>query len=136
MKKILLASHGRFASGIKSSMNILMGSSDNLTVFDAYIDETNVETVIDEFYQTVSEDDQVILMSDLYGGSVNQIMFRYLNKPNTTLVAGVNLACVLEIAATENELSKDDIKEIVANAKEAMLVVEDNDNNNEEEEFF
>ena len=71
MKKILLASHGRFASGIKSSMNILMGASDNLTVFDAYIDETNVETVIDEFYQTVSEDDQVILMSDLYGGSVN-----------------------------------------------------------------
>ena len=62
-------------------------------------------------------------------------MFRYLNKPNTTLVTGVNLACVLEIAATENELSKDDIKEIVANAKEAMLVVEDNDNN-EEEEFF
>ena len=135
MKKILLASHGRFASGIKSSMNILMGASDNLTVFDAYIDETNVETVIDEFYQTVSEDDQVILMSDLYGGSVNQIMFRYLSKPNTTLVTGVNLAWVLEIAATENELSKDDIKEIVANAKEAMLVVEDNDNN-EEEEFF
>ena len=135
MKKILLASHGRFASGIKSSMNILMGASDNLTVFDAYIDETNVETVIDEFYQTVSEDDQVILMSDLYGGSVNQIMFRYLSKPNTTLVTGVNLACVLEIAETDKELSKAEIKDIVANAKEAMLVVEDNDNN-EEEEFF
>ena len=135
MKKILLASHGRFASGIKSSMNILMGSSDNLTVFDAYIDETNVETVIDEFYQTVSEDDQVILMSDLYGGSVNQIMFRYLSKPNTTLVTGVNLACVLEIAATDKELSKAEIKDIVANAKEAMLVVEDNDNNEEEEVF-
>lgn len=135
MKKILLASHGRFASGIKSSMNILLGASDNLQVFDAYIDETNVENVIDDFYKTVNEDDQVILMSDLYGGSVNQIMFRYINRPNTTLVTGVNLACVLEIAASSNDLSKDEIKEIVANAKEAMLVVEDNVNN-EEEEFF
>lgn len=135
MKKILLASHGRFASGIKSSMNILLGASDNLQIFDAYIDETNVENVIDDFYKTVNEDDQVILMSDLYGGSVNQIMFRYINRPNTTLVTGVNLACVLEIAASSNDLSKDEIKEIVANAKEAMLVVEDNVNN-EEEEFF
>ena len=64
------------------------------------------------------------------------MMFRYLNRPNTTLVTGVNLACVLEIAGTPNDLSKDEIKNIVNNAREMMMVVEDKEEDESEEEFF
>lgn len=42
MLKIFLSSHGHFASGMKSSLDILMGASDNVTVFDAYVDQTSV----------------------------------------------------------------------------------------------
>ena len=37
----------------------------------------------------------MILLSDMYGGSVNSIMYTFLNRPNTTLIAGVNLALVI-----------------------------------------
>ena len=37
MTKIFLATHGRMASGMKSSIDLLMGSSEALTVFDAYL---------------------------------------------------------------------------------------------------
>ena len=38
MLKIFLSSHGSMASGMQSSLKILMGECENLTVFDAYLD--------------------------------------------------------------------------------------------------
>lgn len=69
MLKIFLSSHGRFASGIRSSCEILLGAQQNLTVFDAYVDNDTVQEHLDDFYKTVSAEDQVLLCSDLYGAA-------------------------------------------------------------------
>ena len=49
---------------------------------DAYVDEKSIEKVIEDFYAEVKEDDQVILLSDLYGGSVNDENIETLDKEN------------------------------------------------------
>ena len=123
MLKIFISSHGHFASGIKSSVEILMGPNPRITVFDAYIDQDSVQEHLDRFYEGVGEDDKVILLSDLYGGSVNQVMYTYLERPNTTLVAGVNLALVLELAVRE-EISDGEIRELVEQSRSMLRVVE------------
>ena len=137
MLKIFLSSHGHMASGIKSSLDILIGNTDKITVFDAYVDEKNVQDVLDNFYKTVSEDDEVLLLSDLYGGSVNQVMFTYLNRPNTRLVSGVNLALVLELAIKET-ISDSELEELVETSRMMMKIVKiealADDNNSDE--FF
>lgn len=53
MLKIFLSSHGSMASGMQSSLKILMGECENLTVFDAYLDESCVQDHLDAFYETV-----------------------------------------------------------------------------------
>lgn len=125
MVQFLLASHGKMASGMKTSLDILLGASKNVTVFDAYVDESNVENKIREFLDSVNEEDQVILLSDLFGGSVNQMMFRFLERPNTYLVAGVNLALVLELVASSFEdFTKEKLQETVEMSRQAMTLVE------------
>ncbi|MCI5772949.1 MAG: PTS sugar transporter subunit IIA [Erysipelotrichaceae bacterium] len=133
--KIFLSSHGHLASGIKSSLDILIGNSDKLTIFDAYVDETNLTEKLDEFYEKIVDDEQVILLSDLYGGSVNQQMVLYANRPNTTLIAGVNLALVLELTIAEN-LSKESIEEIVDQSRSMMRIVDISDEKSETEDDF
>ena len=123
MLRIFISSHGHFASGIKSSVEILMGPNPRITVFDAYIDQDSVQEHLDSFYETVGEDDKVILLSDLYGGSVNQVMYTYLEKPNTKLIAGVNLALVLELAVRE-EISDEEIEQLVEQSRTMLRVVE------------
>lgn len=123
MLKLFLSSHGHLASGLKSSLDILLGNSSNVYIFDAYVDEHSVQFKLDEFYRHVSEDDQVILMSDLYGGSVNHVMVTYLNHPNTTLITGVNLALVLELSIKQGTVSECEIEEIVENSRRMMKVV-------------
>ena len=123
------------ASGMKSSIEIFCGQNNNLTVFDAYVDEKNVSEQLDAFYRTVGEDDQVILLSDLYGGSVNQQMYMYLAKPNTMLVAGVNLALVLELTALDS-ITEEGLERLVEQSREALKVVKPEESKTEEEDFF
>lgn len=124
MLKIFLSSHGSMASGIKSSLGILMGDCSNLTVFDAYLDETSVQEHLDAFYQTVGPEDEVLLCSDLYGGSVNQAMFTYLDHPNTRLVAGVNMSFMMNLLSEEEGVSDERLDEIIEESREYLCRVE------------
>jgi len=135
MLRIFLASHGNFASGMKSSLDILLGKSDNVTVFDAYLDDQNVQDVMEAFYSTVNEGEQVVLLSDLYGGSVNQVMYLFLERPNTMLVAGVNLALVLELSIREF-ITEEELVEMVEQSKTMLRVVKLDDDEIERDEFF
>lgn len=136
MVKIFISSHGHFASGIKSSLDILLGSSDRVAVFDAYVDEKSVQDALNEFYKKVKKEDQVILLSDLLGGSVNSTMFLYLERPNTMLIAGANLALVLELAIREDPVSKEELQLMVENSRQVLKLIEYTTEPIIEEEFF
>ena len=135
MLRLFLSSHGHLASGMKTSLDILLGRSDSIEVFDAYIDECSVQEKLDAFYETVGEEDEVLLLSDLYGGSVNQVMATYLDRPHTRLVAGVNLACVLELSIQES-VSDEMIASIVENSRQMMQIVSLDEDVETEEDFF
>ncbi|MEG0034838.1 MAG: PTS sugar transporter subunit IIA [Bacilli bacterium] len=136
MLKIFISSHGHLASGMKSSLDILIGNSDRIHIFDAYVDEKSVQEVLDEFYKTVKEDDQIILLSDLLGGSVNSTMFLYLDRPNTTLIAGINLALVLELAVHQDNLTKEEIEKIVKDSREVLKIIENTNEPVVQDDFF
>ncbi|MDO4378147.1 MAG: PTS sugar transporter subunit IIA [Erysipelotrichia bacterium] len=134
--KILLGSHGRLASGIKTSLEILIGGTDKLTVLDAYVDDFDIDRQLSDFFSAVAEDEQVLMLSDLYGGSVNQKMYLYLNRKNTFLVAGVNLALVLEVCMRD-EIDEHDLEQIVRQAREMQRIVHyDSEPSIDEEDFF
>lgn len=141
MVKFLLASHGHFASGMKTSLDILLGNSDILTAFDAYVDENNLEDQITDFFAQTAETDQVIMLSDLLGGSVNTVMYKYLTRPNTYLIAGVNLGLVLELVAmasvNEDGFEKDYLLTTVENSRNALQLLElEEAEEAPEEDFF
>ncbi len=136
MLKLFLSSHGHMASGMKNTIEFFCGQNTNLTVFDAYVDEKNLSTQLDAFFETVKEDDQVVLLSDLYGGSVNQQMYLYLNRPNTMLVAGANLALVLELTALTS-ITEESLEKLVEQSRSLLKIVkQDNETPETEEEFF
>lgn len=138
MTKFFLSSHGHLASGLKSSLDILLGDSGCVTVFDAYVDEKSLEEELNRFYEAVTPEDQVILLSDMYGGSVNSIMYTFLDRPNTKLIAGVNLALVIGLVVSKDMLDDAMIAELIRQSQEAIRVVEleGQEQGAEDEELF
>lgn len=135
MLKIFLSSHGTLASGMKKSVEILAGVSSNLVTFDAYMDDELLEDALRNFFEETSEYDDKVLLSDLYGGSVNQKMYLYLDRPNTYLIAGVNLALVLELLLQEtvNEVY---LNELVEKSRKMLRIVHYDDEFESDEEDF
>lgn len=72
MKKILVASHGYLADGVKSSVGILTGNQDVIATVNAYVDERDYTSSIQEFIDSVDCDDDAVIFTDIYGGSVFQ----------------------------------------------------------------
>lgn len=126
MLRIFLASHGHLASGLASSCRVLRGKTENLTTYDAYIEgeDTSVKEQLEQFYQTVQPEDQVLLCSDIYGGSVNQVMFTYLVKPNTRLVTGINIQFLVSVLNTEGNLDDETLNSIIEDSRTYLKRVE------------
>jgi len=134
--KLFVSSHGHLASGLKSSMEILYGRCDNITVFDAYVDERSVKEQLEQFFETVNEGEQVLLISDLYGSSVNQAMSLFLDRPDTTLIAGANLALMIGLAGREC-ISREELNELIAQSREMLCIVDlEKKTISQEEDFF
>ena len=125
MLRVFLASHAHLASGLQSAVELLAGIGDRLFVCDAYVDggTFDVSGALNDFLADAAPDDQILLLSDLYGGSVNQAMFTYLDRPNTRLVSGVNMSFMMNVLS-EDTLSDERLDEIIEESREYLRRVE------------
>ncbi len=127
MKKILIITHGKFAEGIVSTVEIITGKQDNLYFINAYVDDQSIEKKMDNFFkENINSDDQLIIFTDLFGGSVNQTAIRYLSEQNLNIIAGFNLPLLLEVLMIdESQLTPEKLREVTNSAKEQIIYVND-----------
>ena len=76
MRKFLIATHGKFASGIKSSLDIIIGAQDNIFVLDAYTESNEpIQDQLEDILKEIRTDDELVVFTDIMGGSItNQIL--------------------------------------------------------------
>ena len=71
-KKLLIATHSVFADGIKNAMELVTGEQNSVSTLCAYTnDMTEVETPIKEIIDALCDDEELIVTTDIFGGSVN-----------------------------------------------------------------
>lgn len=105
-RRVLLASHGHLASGLKSSLQILTGDASAVTAIDAYVDETDFVPTIEEFLAASEEGDETIVFTDLLGGSVFQkVSVLLASHPGVIHVTGMNLAVVIGCLLSDEPLT-------------------------------
>lgn len=125
-RKFLIGSHGRLASGLQSSIDILSGMGQSLEIIDAYVDDSDYTSQIDDFIAGVAADEQGLIFTDLLGGSVNQKMVTAVmasGKDNIFLITNSNLATLLSVMFLnpDEALTKDKIVTVI-NESQVQLV--------------
>ncbi|HER9798962.1 TPA: PTS sugar transporter subunit IIA [Streptococcus pyogenes] len=138
-RKFLIGSHGRLASGLQSSIDILAGMGQALETIDAYVDDSDYTSQIDDFIAGVAADEQGLIFTDLLGGSVNQKMVTAVmnsGKDNIFLITNSNLATLLSLVFLKlgEALTKDEIVTVINESQVQLvdLVPE----TNSEDDFF
>ncbi len=124
--RILIASHGEFAKGIKSSLEIIMGPKENVEFINAYTTEESLEDSIKNVMDKIDlEKEKLIVFTDLMGGSVNQYFVNNYDISKFHLISGVNLPVLLELSlANEENITKEFINGVIESARQQLLYVE------------
>ena len=136
-KKILVASHGKFAGGLQSSIDILTGQGSSLQVINAYLDDSDYTDQIQAFVDGLQADDQGLVFTDLLGGSVNQrvvnVVMRSGKQEQVFIVSNVNLGTVLSLLLYPGEITPEVIDEQIQTAYPQLVRLTQTD---DEEDFF
>jgi fructoselysine and glucoselysine-specific PTS system IIA component len=121
MRHIVLASHHRFAQGLADTLDFL-GNKQPLDVICAYIDDRPLAPQVKELFSSYGNDDEVLVLTDILQGSVNQEFAPYIND-HVFLVAGVNVATALELCLTPEPLSVDEIEQVINLGRQSMCLI-------------
>lgn len=124
-RKFLIATHGTLAAGVKSSLNIIIGAMEHMLLIQAYVDEkVSVEDEIKRVLEQVGDNDELVIFSDILGGSVTNQMLQHALRPNVYIISGFNLPLVIDIILSETDRPLNEIiEESIGNAKEQMVFV-------------
>ena len=99
MRQFIVASHAHFASGIVESIGLLSGERENVHALSMYVDGNEdlvkeAAAILDGF----AADDEVVVCTDLFGGSVNNEFTKIVQtRPNTHLVTNMNLPLLIQL---------------------------------------
>ena len=128
MKYVVLVSHGTFAPGLQSVLSMLAGGEREDVLSIGLIDGMDADEFAQKFrlmIQPFGEDDEVILLGDLIGGSpltnaVNELSEAGLLK-NTIVFGGMNLGMALTAVMMKDDMETDMLKEnLLSEAKNAI----------------
>lgn len=138
-RNYLIATHGELAKGFQSSLDILAGKGNDFTVINAYMTDEDYTPVVVDFIQQVSPDEQGIVFTDLFGGSVNQkVVTEVLTAEcdNIFILSNVNLAIILSILFLPEETPL--TQEVIQNAidESQVTLVQTTQDNTDEEDIF
>lgn len=112
MIQFIVATHGKFAEGIKTSIELIIGNIDNLEILNCYMTQNfNLKEEV-EFILKKYPKEELIVLTDIFGGSVNnEFLENISNYKNLNIVSGVNLPLILTLIEKQNDY--DNIKELI-----------------------
>lgn len=124
MRHYLIMSHGKLALGLKDTIEMFVGIRDDISYVAAYVDDRKLSDIVSPIVSKLDKEDELIIITDLLGGSVNREMMKYLSRPHTHLIAGFNYGLILElIIQTAEYLTKEEIEKIIEKSRRQMAYV-------------
>ncbi|MDV7757535.1 PTS sugar transporter subunit IIA [Liquorilactobacillus mali] len=127
MRKFIIATHRSLARGLADSLEFFTKKGIDVYQINAYMGDNNFpEDKVQEIMNSFTDDDEVVILTDIVSGSVTQKMYPYINE-RTFLISGVNmpLALSLLLYPSNTFLSVNKIHKLIKQAREQIVLVND-----------
>lgn len=113
MRHYIIASHGMLSKGILDSVEMIVGQVANVACISVVPgdNEETVKTKIEELLQAKEEECEVVVLTDVFGGSVTNIFFPYIHSHKIHVITGVNLPLAFEILVSDE---KEDLEAVIS----------------------
>ena len=119
MRHFVIATHGYFADGIMDSVRMILGMPENVTSFCAYTEAWendgggNADERIIKLLDSFPPDAEIVVLTDLLGGSVCNEFVKQIDRRPFTLLCGLNLPLLLELFSRDDEPLSECLAEVL-----------------------
>lgn len=123
----ILISHGKLASGLLAAAEVILGKRNNAYAIDMYLDNQTLEEKVNNIFNSTNLTERnTIILTDIFGGSVNQKVIKIFDLNKTKVLTGMNLPLVLEIfTLSENQINDEKMRSIVTETRKQIDYVND-----------
>lgn len=117
---IIISGHGNFATGLRSSLNLIAGNTTNVEYVD-FLESDSTKTLKEKYINALnnlSNCNDILALTDLAGGSPFKTLVELKTEVEAQLevVGGTNLPMILEVSMAKNFI--DDLSMLLGTALE------------------
>lgn len=98
MIQLVVVAHGKFASGILTSLELIAGQVEKIEAVD-FIEGMSAQEVKERIKSVISSEEEVLILTDLLGGTPFKVSVELaVENPDQTIavISGLNLAMLLD----------------------------------------
>lgn len=115
MRKMLVATHGRFADGIMETFQLIMGENEAIQTLNAYTEpDFDLQKEVENTVRLLRDDEELIVVTDVLGGSVANAFSQYIASGKVYVITGLNLPLLIAVAQDLDSPVK--TEELIGNA--------------------
>ena len=126
LRRIIIASHGEYAKGLKNSIELIVGNlADNIETFCLYPSESpmdfkdKIEVEIKENSET-----EFVFLCDLKGGSVHTACTQLCGYQNVKVFGGTNMNLLLDLLLScPDEIGDSQEATLLENARKGITLM-------------
>ena len=122
MNQFIIATHATLAGGF-AVVRFFKSDLENVQFINAYVESQEFEKEFRTALEKV-KGENVIVLSDIMGGSVNQVATRLMQEFSYQLITGINLPLLIELTFMPDGTAEQ-IRNSVVNAREQIVYVND-----------
>lgn len=126
MRRFIFASHHKLAYGLKDTVDFLTGSTKTIYEINAYLDDEtkNIDTVVAELFASFDDEDEVVVLVDMMGGSVYQKFYPYMSD-KVHIICGMNLPMALSLVLVPEDecLTSEKVEQVLMDCKNQLVYV-------------
>lgn len=126
MRRFIFASHHKLAYGLKDTVDFLTGATKTIYDINAYLDDEtkDIDTVVAELFASFDDEDEVVVLVDMMGGSVYQKFCPYMSE-KVHVICGMNLPMALSfvLASEEECLTSEKVEQVLMDCKNQLVYV-------------
>ena len=124
MNTFIIASHSTFAEGLYNCLKFFKFDIDNVYYINAYVDDKIKKKSFIELVEKL-RDKNLIVLTDMPGGSVNVVCLQLMKKYQYHLISGVNFPLVLELIFQNEQIDSDVIRSLIETGRQQMVYMND-----------
>lgn len=124
MNQFIIVTHATLAGGFADVVRFFKSDLENVQFINAYVESQEFEKEFRTALEKV-KGENVIVLSDIMGGSVNQVATRLMQEFSYQLITGINLPLLIELTFMSDGITAEQIRNSVVNAREQIVYVND-----------